>query len=266
MARAGAGRHLARPAPPRDVGDHCAHARPRAVTSARLRRNSGSGSSTDALIGHRELGEALDGVVDVLVGAHREGVEAAALHEVELVAQHVADGAELAVPVVTGAQQVGRRESRGHRGTPGNRRRPASTRSKSASASPGSSSGASHTPVMALSRRASSAACAFHTDSGNSTASVPCAAAATRASSSGSVSVRAQHGPVVLDDHGAEVGGVALQLNNLCHVQSLRGRQAGALFALLVGVHAFLERGDADAGERVDEALVLVRGSRRRFR
>lgn len=45
--------------------------------------------------------------LDVLVGAHGVGVDAAASHEEQLVVQHVADGANFAAIAVTFAQQAG---------------------------------------------------------------------------------------------------------------------------------------------------------------
>src|SRR5258708_36854985 len=57
-----------------------------------------------ALIAHGYFAEALERIDDALVGAHGETVEAAAAHVFELVAQHVADGAQFATVAEPRAQ------------------------------------------------------------------------------------------------------------------------------------------------------------------
>ena len=62
-----------------------------------------------SLVRFAEGGETGQGFFEILVGAQCEGIDAATLHEEELVEQHVADGADFALITVALAQQTGAR-------------------------------------------------------------------------------------------------------------------------------------------------------------
>src|SRR5690554_889293 len=66
-----------------------------------------SGIVAGRLVGDREVLQPLQRVMGIAVGAHGVGVEAAAAHEEQLVAQHIANGADLAPVAVALAQQAG---------------------------------------------------------------------------------------------------------------------------------------------------------------
>ena len=177
------------------------------------------------LVGLAEVAEPGERLLRVLALAQREGVEAAAREEDELVAEDVAERAQLAPPAVALPQQASRWSSRARRRTSGNsprRRRSASGRRRWPTAPRGCRARRRAGPA----RASSASRCACHKASGTMISPV------ARDRRRGCRRAPAQ--------------------------AAARDRLRRFLSLMMIAIDTLLERFDADAPDDVDEALFLA--------